>query len=78
MIGGSILAINALHTLMRHGSAARVTSLLYLTPIVAVFCEWALFDVVPALLSIVGIAVTCAGVSLVTWQRRAPIAEVET
>jgi hypothetical protein len=28
----SIFAVNALHTLMRHGQAARVTSMLYLTP----------------------------------------------
>ena len=78
VIGGSILAVNALHTLMRHGSASRVTSILYLTPIVAVFLEWALFDVVPASLSIAGIAVTCAGVALVTWRQRSPIADVET
>jgi drug/metabolite transporter (DMT)-like permease len=78
VVGGSILAVNALHTLMRHGHAARVTSLLYLTPIVAVFCEWLLFDLVPTTVSIVGIAVTCAGVALVTWQRRTPIPEVET
>ena len=78
VIGGSILAVNALHTLMRHGHAARVTSLLYLTPIVAVFCEWLLFDLVPTAVSIVGIAVACAGVALVTWQRRTPVAEVET
>ena len=78
VIGGSILAVNALHTLMRHGHAARVTSLMYLTPIVAVFLEWLLYDVVPAWLSIVGIAVTCAGVALVTWQRRTPVPEVET
>jgi drug/metabolite transporter (DMT)-like permease len=78
VIGGSILAVNALHTLMRHGHAARVTSLLYLTPIVAVFCEWLLFDLVPTAVSVVGIAVTCAGVALVTWQRRTPIPEVET
>ncbi len=78
VIGGSILAVNALHTLMRHGSAARVTSLLYLTPIVAVFLEWALYGLVPTVASIVGIAVTCAGVALVTWHRRSPVADIET
>ncbi len=78
VIGGSILAVNALHTLMRHGVAARVTSLLYLTPIVAVFLEWALYDVVPTTVSIVGIAVTCAGVALVTWRQRTPVADVES
>ena len=32
VIGASILAVNALHTLMRRGQAARVASLIYLTP----------------------------------------------
>ena len=60
VICASILAVSALHTLMRHGHAARVTSLLYLTPIVAVFLEWAFFDLVPNAISIIGIAVTIA------------------
>lgn len=78
VIGGSILAVNALHTLMRHGVASRVTSLMYLTPIVAVFLEWMLYGVVPTIVSVVGIGVTCVGVALVTWQRRAVIADIET
>lgn len=69
VIGGSILAVNALHTLMRHGEATRVTSLLYLTPIFAVVLELAMFKVVPSALSALGIAVTCAGVALVAWKR---------
>jgi drug/metabolite transporter (DMT)-like permease len=72
VIGASILAVSALHTLMRHGEATRVTSLLYLTPIFAVVLEFALFQVVPTALSIIGIAVTCAGVALVAWKRREP------
>ncbi len=78
VIGGSILAVNALHTLMRHGAAARVTSLLYLTPIVAVFVEWLMYGLVPTMVSVVGIVVTCAGVALVTWQRRVLVSETET
>jgi drug/metabolite transporter (DMT)-like permease len=78
VIGGSILAVNALHTLMRHGAAARVTSLLYLTPIVAVFLEWLIYGLVPTLVTIIGIVVTCAGVALVTWQRRTLVADTET
>ena len=78
VVFASILAVNALHTLMRHGAATRVTSLLYLTPIVAVILEWALFGVVPTALSVVGIGITCAGVALVTWHRKAVIAEIET
>ncbi len=64
----SILAVNALHTLMRRGQATRVTSLLYLTPIIAVVLEWIMFDVRPTLLTTLGIAVTCAGVALVAWR----------
>ncbi len=71
VVFGSIFATNALHTLMRRGEATRVTSLLYLTPIVAVAAEWLLFGVVPSALTVVGIVVTCAGVALVAWQPRA-------
>lgn len=66
VILGSIFAVNALHTLMRRGHATRVTSLLFLTPIVAVLLEWMMFDVLPTWLSVIGIAVTCAGVALVS------------
>ena len=69
VILASIFAVNALHTLMRHGQATRVTSLLYLTPIFAVLLELAMFGVVPTGLSVAGIAITCAGVALVAWRR---------
>ena len=72
VIFASIGAVNALHTLMRRGQATRVTSLLYLTPIFAVVLEFAMFKVVPSPLSLLGIAVTCAGVALVTWRRAPP------
>ncbi len=65
VICASIFAVNAFHTLMRRGEATRVTSLLYLTPIFAVALEWLLFGVVPTALTVIGIAVTCAGVALV-------------
>jgi drug/metabolite transporter (DMT)-like permease len=64
----SILAVNALHLLMRRGQATRVTSLLYLTPIIAVALEWAMFDLRPTWLTALGIAVTCGGVALVAWR----------
>ena len=70
VIFASILAVNALHTLMRRGEATRVTSLLYLTPIIAVVLEWAMFGVRPTLLTTLGIAVTCAGVAMVAWRPR--------
>ena len=68
VIFASILAVNALHTLMRRGQATRVTSLLYLTPLIAVGLEWLLFRVQPTALTWLGIAVTCAGVALTAWQ----------
>ncbi len=68
VIGASILAVAALHTLMRRGQATRVTSLVYLTPIFAVGLELLMFGEVPSALSIVGIVVTCFGVALVAWQ----------
>lgn len=75
VLASSILAVSALHTLMRHGAATRVTALFYLTPIIAVLLEYFLFKVVPTRLSLVGIAVICAGVALVAWQRDAPATE---
>lgn len=69
VVFASILAVNALHTLMRRGHAAKVTSLLFLTPIVAVLLEWAMFGVVPTATSVIGIAMTCAGVALVSSKR---------
>lgn len=69
VIGASILAVSTLHLLMRHGAATRVTSLLYLTPVIAVLLEWGMFDVVPTALSVVGMGVVCAGVALVTVRR---------
>ena len=68
MILASILAVNALHTLMRHGEAARVTSLMYLTPVIAVVLELLLFEVTPTPLNLPGIAVACLGVGMVAWQ----------
>jgi drug/metabolite transporter (DMT)-like permease len=67
VIFASILAVNALHTLMRRGEATRVTSLLYLTPVFAVVLEWAMFSVLPTALTVAGIVVTCAGVAMVAW-----------
>jgi drug/metabolite transporter (DMT)-like permease len=74
VILASILAVNALHTLMRHGAAARVTSLLYLTPVIAVGMELLIFGVVPTPLSLAGIVVACLGVAMVAWQKRRPSA----
>ncbi|MEQ1517984.1 MAG: DMT family transporter, partial [Usitatibacteraceae bacterium] len=64
VVFASILAVNALHTLMRHGEATRVTSMLYLPPIFAVAMEYLVFDVVPTAISLIGIAITSIGVAL--------------
>lgn len=69
VVGASMLGVSALHVLMRHGAATRVTSLLYLTPVIAVLLEWLMFGVVPTTLSVVGMAVVSAGVALVTMRR---------
>jgi drug/metabolite transporter (DMT)-like permease len=66
VIFASILAVNALHLLMRRGHATKVTSLFFLTPIVAVLLEWLMFRVEPGWLAAAGIALTCAGVVLVS------------
>jgi drug/metabolite transporter (DMT)-like permease len=71
VIGASMLAVSALHMLMRRGEATRVTSLIYLTPIFPVALELALFGIVPSALSLAGIVVTCGGVALVAWKARA-------
>jgi drug/metabolite transporter (DMT)-like permease len=65
VVFASIGAVSALHALMRQGNATRVTSLLYLTPIVATLLEWLLFGVAPTLPGLTGIAITCAGVAMI-------------
>lgn len=70
VVFASILAVNALHILMRRGHATKVTSLFFLTPIVAVLLEWAMFSVAPTRLTVAGIVITCAGVALVTVRRQ--------
>ena len=68
VIGASILAVSALHTLMRRSQATRVTSLVYLTPIFAVGLEPLMFGEIPSALSIVDIVVTCFGVAPGAWR----------
>jgi len=70
VIFASILAVSVLHTLMRHGEATRVTSMMYLPPVFAVVLELAWFGVVPSALAAAGIAVTCAGVAMTVWRPR--------
>lgn len=60
----SILGVSALHILMRHGQATRVSSILYLPPIFAVAAEWLVYRIIPTPLTLVGIVIVCAGVWL--------------
>jgi len=70
VVFASLLAVSVLYVLMRDGEATRVTSLMYLPPIVAVLCELALFRVTPTAVTILGIAVTCVGVAMTVWTPR--------
>ena len=67
VIFASFLAVSALHLLMRHGEATRVTSMMYLPPIFAVVLEAALFHLLPSALTLAGIVVTCVGVAMTVW-----------
>lgn len=69
VIFASIFAVNALHLLMRRGHATKVTSLFFLTPIVAVLLEWLMYGVEPGWLAGAGITLTCVGVALVSGRR---------
>ncbi len=62
----SYLAINLFYQLIRDGTAARVSSLLYLVPPITALLAWALLDERLTLISIIGIGVTAVGVALVT------------
>ncbi|TMH85925.1 MAG: DMT family transporter, partial [Betaproteobacteria bacterium] len=70
VIFASIAAVNVLHWLMRHGEAARVTSMMYLPPVFAVALELALFGVAPGWLTVLGMAVACGGVAMTVWNPR--------
>ena len=70
VIFASLLAVSALHLLMRQGEATRVAGMMYLPPVFAVAVELAMFGVLPSALTFAGIAVTCAGVAMTVWSRR--------
>jgi len=73
VIFASLLGVSAWHYLLRHGAAARVTSLIYLTPVFAIVPEFMWFGITPSVVSCIGIVITCLGVALVAWRTpRAP------
>ena len=53
---------------MRRGRAAKVASLIYLTPIIPILLELVMFDIVPTGISMIGVAVTLSSVALVSWR----------
>lgn len=68
VILASILGVSVFNYLMRHGEATRVTSMMYLPPVFAVVLELAMFRVVPSALTIIGMAIACAGVAMTVWR----------
>jgi len=66
----SLGAITLLYLLIRHGEAARVTSMFYLVPPVTAIMAFTFFGERLSLLALVGIALTVLGVALVVWRGR--------
>lgn len=62
----SLGAIGLLFTMIRHGEASRVASLFFLTPPVTAVMAWALFGEALPPIALAGLAVSAAGVALVT------------
>lgn len=66
----SIGAITLLYLLIRHGEAARVTSMFYLVPPVTAIMAFVFFGERLSHLALVGMALTVLGVALVVWRGR--------
>ena len=64
-LGGSSL----LYLLIQRGAATTVTSLFYLVPPVAAVMAWILFDEPIGVITVLGMALTAVGVSLVVRSR---------
>jgi len=62
----SLGAIGLLYTMIRHGEASRVSSLFFLTPPVTAVMAYFLFGERLPLVALAGLAVSAAGVALVT------------
>jgi drug/metabolite transporter (DMT)-like permease len=62
----SLGAIGLLYTMIRHGEAARVSSLFFLTPPVTAVMAYLLFDERLPLVALAGLGLSAAGVALVS------------
>ncbi len=70
-VGLSVIAIALYFLLVRHGAAAKVTSLIYLSPPTTALMGWLLFGETFSALALGGMGVAVAGVALAN-QRQAP------
>lgn len=65
-LGLSVIALTLYYWLVRRGEAAKVTSLIYLSPPVTAIMGWLAFNETLGLSAIAGMAVVAAGVALAT------------
>ncbi|MCU0888125.1 MAG: DMT family transporter [Rubritepida sp.] len=61
----SLVALSLLFAMLRHGEAARVSSMFFLVPPIAAVMAWAVLGELPSLQALLGTAVAVVGVALV-------------
>ena len=66
----SLGAVSLLYWLIKHGAAARVSSLFFLAPPVTALIAWPLFGETFGPLALTGMVLTVAGVALVNLEKR--------
>ncbi len=65
----SLISLSLLFAMLRHGEAARASSVFFLVPPLAGLIAWAVLGDVMAPMAIAGTAVAAFGVALVVWKR---------
>jgi drug/metabolite transporter (DMT)-like permease len=66
----SLISLSLLFAMLRHGEAARASSVFFLVPPLAGLIAWAVLGDVMAPLAMAGTAVAAFGVALVVWRKR--------